>query len=62
MKEEAQEDANWKGRSQGSLHADDMIVYKNLPSKFYQRTPTVDNNFNIVIEYIIKSKKSVVFL
>jgi hypothetical protein len=59
--QKSQRDANWKGRSQISLFADDMIVYLHDRNKSTRELLNLINNFSKVAGYKINSNKSVAF-
>jgi hypothetical protein len=57
-----QGDTNWKGRSQISLFADDMIVYISDPKTSTRDLLNLINSFSEVSGYKINSNKSMAFL
>jgi hypothetical protein len=56
-----QRDTNWKGRSQISLFADDMIVYLSDPRISTRKHLQLINNFSKGAGYKINANKSVAF-
>jgi hypothetical protein len=55
-------DTNWKGRSQKSLFADDIIVYISDPNNSTRELLNLINNFSEVTGYKINSNKLMAFL
>jgi hypothetical protein len=53
---------NWKGRSQNTLFADDMIVYVSDPKNATRELLNLINSFSEVAGYNINSNKSMAFL
>jgi hypothetical protein len=57
-----QGETNWKGRSQISLFADNMIIHISDPKNSTRELLNLINNFNEVAEYKINSNNSMAFL